>query len=380
MSATSGPTGVVLLTMGGPQTLDDVGPYLRRLFLNHEIMQLPAQRFLGPLVAKARTPHVRKLYAEIGGGSPLYRWTRLQADELATLLDERSPATAPHRGYVAFRYTDPLTEAALCEMRADSVQRAVAFVQFPQYSCATSGASLNELWRAARRLGMADAFDWTVIDRWATHPSYITALAGTITEGLAGFAAEHRDDVLVLFSAHSLPAKAVDRGDPYPQEIGATVRAVMDAAGVPNRFLLTYQSKVGPLPWQGPNTIKGVQGVAARGVKRLLVVGISFTADHIETLSEVDIELAETAREAGITEFRRAPALNGRPDFLTALADITVEHLADGRTCSSQYPLRCPSCVNPDCRLIAGKPADTTDTAAAAEDHVTTVTARARDV
>jgi ferrochelatase len=351
------PTGLVLLTMGGPQTLNDVGPYLRRLFLNHEIMQLPMQRVVGPMVARMRTSHVRKLYSEIGGGSPLYQWTRQQADQLAAQLDRRSPETAPHRGYVAFRYTDPMTEEALRQMRADGVRRAVAFVQFPQYSCATSGASLNELWREASRLGLADAFDWTVIDRWPTHPSYVAALAETITEGLGGFAPDHRDDVLVLFSAHSLPAKAVNRGDPYPQEIGATVQAVMDRAGVPNRYQLTYQSKVGPMPWQGPNTVKAVEGLAARGFKRLLVVGVSFTADHIETLSEVDIELAETAHDAGITEFRRAPALNARPSFVKALADIAAEHLAAGRTCTSQYPLRCPACVNPDCRLIAGRPA-----------------------
>jgi ferrochelatase len=137
------------------------------------------------------------------------------------------------------------------------------------------------------------------------------------------------------------------------------VRAVVDAAGVPNRYQLTYQSKVGPLPWQGPNTVRSVEGLAARGVRRLLVVGISFTADHIETLSEVDIELAETAERAGIVEFRRAPALNARPDFVAALVDITADHLSGGAHCSTQYPLHCPQCVNPDCRLIAGKPADT---------------------
>lgn len=357
-------TGIVLLTMGGPQDQAAVGPYLRRLFLNHEIMQMPAQRFLGPMVAKVRSPHVRELYRTIGGGSPLYRWTREQADEIARQLDVRSPETAPHRGYVAFRYTDPLTEEALREMHADGVRRAVAFVQFPQYSCATSGASLNELWREAARIGLADAFDWSVLDRWSTHPSYIKALASTITDGLAEFAPEDRDEVLILFSAHSLPAKAVDRGDPYPQEIGATVRAVLDTARVSNRYLLTYQSKVGPLPWQGPNTVKSLIGVAERGVRRVLVVGISFTADHIETLSEVDIELAETAEKAGIAEFRRAPALNARPDFLGALVDITAEHLAGTDRCSTQYPLRCPQCVNPDCRLIAGKPADASITSA----------------
>ncbi len=354
---TTGTTGVVLLTMGGPQNLDAVGSYLRRLFLNSEIMKLPAQRALGPLVARMRTPEVRKLYQEIGGGSPLFGWTRQQADELCALLDQRSPATAPHRGYVAFRYTDPLTEQALAQMRDDGVRRVVAFVQFPQYSCATSGASLNELWRAAARMGLGDAFDWTVIDRWGTDPGYIAALAETIREGLDGFEPRHRDDVVLLFSAHSLPSAAVDRGDPYPQEIGATVHSVIRELALPNPYILTFQSKVGPLPWQGPNTVRAVRGLAARGIRHALVIGVSFTADHIETLSEIDIELTEIAEKAGIARLRRAPALNARPAFVRALADIVAEHLTSGARCSAQYPLRCPECVNPDCRLIAGRAA-----------------------
>lgn len=355
------PTGVILLTMGGPQNLDAVGPYLRRLFLNNEIMKLPAQRAVGPLVARARTPEVRKLYKEIGGGSPLYRWTRQQSDELTALLDQRSPDTAPHRGYVAFRYTDPLTEDALAQMRDDGVRRAVAFVQFPQYSCATSGASLNELWRAAARMGLRDAFDWTVIDRWGAHPGYVTALAETITAGLDAFDPRYRDEVVLLFSAHSLPSAAVDRGDPYPQEIGATVHSVIQHLALPNRYLLTFQSKVGPVPWQGPNTVRAVRGLAARGIRRLLVIGVSFTADHIETLSEIDIELADIAEKVGITELQRAPALNARPAFISALADIAAEHLVRGAACSTQYPLRCPQCVNPDCRLIGGRAAEAGD-------------------
>jgi ferrochelatase len=354
-------TGVVLLTMGGPQDLNAVGPYLRRLFLNREIMKLPAQRTVGPFVARSRTRGVRKLYEEIGGGSPLYGWTREQADGLTALLDQRSPATAPHRGYVAFRYTDPLTEQALAQMRDDGVRRAVAFVQFPQYSCTTSGASLNELWRAAARMGLSEAFDWTVIDRWSTHPGYIAALAETIRAGLDEFDAAHREEVVLLFSAHSLPSSTVDRGDPYPQEVGATVESVIRDLALPNRYVLTFQSKVGPLPWQGPNTVRAVRGLAARGVRYLLVIGVSFTADHIETLSEIDIELAEIADKAGIVELRRAPALNARPTFVSALADIAAQHLASGAGCSTQYPLRCPECANPDCRLIAGRPAEVGD-------------------
>jgi ferrochelatase len=173
----STPTGIVMLNLGGPQRPADVGPFLERLFLDREIIQLPAQRRLGPFIARRRTPKVQKLYQQIGGGSPLRRWTGEQGRGMAERLGARSPQTAPHRFYPAFRYTDPLAAAALHRMHADGVRRAVAFSQYPQYSCATTGSSLNELWRQARSLGLRDAFSWSVLDRWGSHPAFVRAIA-----------------------------------------------------------------------------------------------------------------------------------------------------------------------------------------------------------
>src|SRR5690606_2769246 len=107
-------------------------------------------------------------------------------------LDELSPATAPHRFYVAFRYIEPTSEDALLAMQRDGVKRAVAFTQYPQFSCATTGSSLNELWRAARRLGLQKEFEWSVIDRWFEHERFIDAMTATVEEGLAGFTPEER--------------------------------------------------------------------------------------------------------------------------------------------------------------------------------------------
>jgi ferrochelatase len=177
-------------------------------------------------------------------------------------------------------------------------------------------------------------------------------MAGTVREGLEQFPEEERDGVLLLFSAHSLPLSIIDRGDPYPQEVGASVHEVMKEGGFANPFLLSYQSEVGPVRWLGPSTERVIKELGAKGFTKVLVVGIAFTSDHIETLSEIDIEYGHLAREVGITRFKRAPAFNGDSLFQDALADIVVDHLGSGEACSTQYGLRCPGCVNPECRNI----------------------------
>ena len=245
-----------------------------------------------------------------------------------------------------------LTEQALAAMKADGVKRAVAFTQYPQFSCATTGSSLNELWRAARRLGLQRDFEWSVIDRWFAHPRFVEAMTETVRAGLDGFASEERDDVLIVFSAHSLPMSVVNRGDAYPAEVGATVHAVMERLGYAHEYLISYQSEVGPVPWLGPSTESVVRELGAKKRRNVLVVPVAFTSDHIETLHELDIEYGELAAEVGITKYVRAPALNDLPVFQDALAGIVAEHLRSGEPCSLQYGLRCPGCVNPQCRDI----------------------------
>ncbi|WFD30898.1 hypothetical protein MSPP1_001922 [Malassezia sp. CBS 17886] len=370
------PTGVVLMNMGGPGTLDEVDPFLTRLFLDTDLMRLPFQKRVAPLIARRRTPKVRDQYDQIGGGSPILRWTRTQGAAMASMLDELSPSTAPHKAYVAFRYAAPLTHEMLDELAADGVQRAVAFSQYPQYSCSTSGSSLNELYREMLRRREAGApegnIEWSIVDRWATHPGLVHAFANRITEALARFPVEIRAHVPIMFSAHSLPMQVVSgRGDPYPSEVAATAAAVMQRLGWQNPYRVTWQSQVGPSAWLGPQTSTTLKGWAKQGHRNVLVVPIAFTSDHIETLFELDIELQEEAHELGV-RLERAESLNDEPVFLRALADIVADHLevaeedsfrrngatyigdegdvpwAQGRA-SHQMGLRCPGCVNDTC-------------------------------
>lgn len=219
------------MNMGGPQNTDQVGDFLSRLFADGDLIPLGRlQNYLGPLISKRRTPKIQKQYAAIGGGSPIRKWSEYQAEEMCKILDKTSPETAPHKPYVAFRYADPLTEEMYERLLADGFGngkggRAVAFTQYPQYSCSTTGSSLNELWKVRQRLegvkgdpsaranGQDGTIQWSVIDRWPVHKGLTEAFATNIEKTLATYPEDQRHDVTILFSAHSLPMSVVNRGE-----------------------------------------------------------------------------------------------------------------------------------------------------------------------
>ena len=366
-ASASGGTGIVMMNLGGPKTLDEVEPFLLRLFADREIIQLPFQKHLGKFIAKRRAPKVEKLYDAIGGGSPILHWTESQGRAMCERLDRLSPQTAPHRFYVAFRYTTPFADDAVRAMHADGITRAIAFTQYPQWSCSTTGSSLNDLWRSLRRTGLDDAFSWSIIDRWGEHEGFVRAMASAVQEGLHQYAATERDDVLVMFSAHSLPLAVIDRGDAYPSEVAASMSRVVEEAKLRNPYALTFQSEVGPVRWLGPSTETAIRQLAARGQKNVLVVPIAFTSDHIETLSEIDIEYGELAHSLGMHGFKRAPALNLRPDFLDALADIVADHMQAAAPYSGQYRQKCQGCTNAACRGVPSRVATAAQGAQPAE-------------
>ncbi|XP_039606391.1 ferrochelatase, mitochondrial [Polypterus senegalus] len=343
-------TGILMLNMGGPEKIEHVEDFLFRLFMDRDLMTLPVQNKLAPFIAKRRTPKIQEQYRRIGGGSPIKMWTSMQGDGMVKLLDEMSPDTAPHKFYIGFRYVHPLTEEAIEEMERDGIERAVAFTQYPQYSCSTTGSSLNAIYRYYSSKQTKPRMRWSAIDRWPTHPLLIECFAEHIRRELEMFPSEKRDDVVILFSAHSLPMSVVNRGDPYPQEVGATVQHVMEKLNYCNPYRLVWQSKVGPMPWLGPQTDETIKGLCQRGKKNLLLVPIAFTSDHIETLHELDIEYAQVlGKECGVENIRRAESLNGNPLFFKALADLVHNHLKSRESCSKQLTLRCPLCMNPVC-------------------------------
>jgi ferrochelatase len=280
---------------------------------------------------------------------------------MCKILDKTSPETAPHKPYVAFRYANPLTEDMYTKLLEDGFGggkggRAVAFTQYPQYSCSTTGSSLNELWKWRNRLeGKKDGngqsstdgtIEWSVIDRWPVHPGLVDAFAANIEKTLDEYPPARRDKVVLLFSAHSLPMSVVNRGDSYPAEVAATVHAVMRRLGMKNPYRLVWQSQVGPSAWLGAQTADTVSGYVKKGQTDLVLIPIAFTSDHIETLYELDLEIIG---ETGLDTVKRVESLNGSPIFIQALADIAKHHLEQGVRCSPQMTLRCPGCVSERC-------------------------------
>lgn len=371
-------TGVVMMNLGGPATQAAVEPFLTRLFSDREIISLPFQEYSSRLIARRRSGMVREQYQKIGGGSPIRRWTETQGALLESLLDSVSPATAPHKSYVCFRYADPLTADCVAAIKADAPSRLIAFSQYPQYSCTTTGSSLNELHRELKRQQVESAFDWTVIDSWATHPSFLSSIVTNIENALETKlpAGVNKSDVALLFSAHSVPQRVADRGDRYPGEVAASVLRVMEMLPRRHPYHLAWQSKVGPLPWLSPKVSDAIKALGRRGRKHVLVVPIAFTSDHIETLYELDMTYKDLAQEVGISTFIRTESLNAQPHFIKTMAQIVCDHIAAvdrSRSAAAataggsgsgggdaagkenwvktgpQLEMRCVSCVNPYC-------------------------------
>ncbi len=306
--------GVLLLNLGGPDSLDAVKPFLYNLFSDRMIIRLgpaPLQKPLAWLISTMRTPKVKRFYELIGGKSPILELTKAQAAALEAALKK----DGDFRVFIGMRYWHPRIRDEVARMEKSGIKKFIALSLYPQYSIASTGSSLEKLKEVAR--GRPLAYD-TITD-WHTHPLYIEALADTVKKGLARF---DDKDAHVLFSAHGLPVKFIEMGDPYQQHIRETVEAVAAKAGIA-KWSISYQSRTGPVKWLGPGTDEAIKELAAHGVKRVLAVAVSFVSDHIETLYEIDILYRKLARGLGI-DLKRAEALNTHPLLIGALKDIVL--------------------------------------------------------
>jgi protoporphyrin/coproporphyrin ferrochelatase len=325
-------TAIILFNLGGPDDLASVEPFLVNLFQDREIIQLPGGAALQPwvarLIAKMRGPSVRNNYRRIGGGSPQLRITREQARALEDRLNFEAGVRAPYRVFIAMRYSRPSADDALEAIAVAGIRRIVTLTLFPHWSKATTGSSRNEFDRTLASPKWRDAqFDVTHIEHYADNPLYVEAVAETVRTAWAGIPPSRRARTVLLFSAHGLPQRFIDEGDPYVQHIDATRFGVLERLQLPNRQLLAFQSRTGPVKWIGPGTEEVLAELGDDGVTDVLVIPLSFVSDHIETLYEVDMLFADAARAAGITGYYRPPALNSHPLFIEALADLVRTRL-----------------------------------------------------
>ncbi|XP_078435203.1 ferrochelatase 2 [Wolffia australiana] len=323
--------GVLLLNLGGPETLDDVQPFLFNLFSDPDIIRLPRffrflQKPLAKFISVVRAPKSKEGYASIGGGSPLRQITDAQAEELRKSLNEKK---IPAKVYVGMRYWHPFTEEAIELIKRDGITKLVVLPLYPQFSISTSGSSLRLLESIFREDEYLVNMQHTVIPSWYQREGYIKAMASLIEKELEKF--KDPKNAMVFFSAHGVPLAYVEEaGDPYKAEMEECIDLIMEELErrqITNPYTLAYQSRVGPVEWLRPYTDETIIELGQKGVKSLLAVPISFVSEHIETLEEIDVEYKELALESGIVEWGRVPALGCEPTFITDLADAVIESL-----------------------------------------------------
>jgi protoporphyrin/coproporphyrin ferrochelatase len=314
-------TAVFLLNLGGPQTLDEVRPYLYQLFADRKILQLPTMMRLplAALISTMRAPSSRSKYALIGNGSPLVKGTREQGDALQALLGNGFTC------HLAMRCGKPSTREAVAEALGRGARRAVALPLYPQYARATTLSSFEELReRWPRDLPLFE------VPSYPDDPGFIGAAAECLDEALATLSAEDTAHRLVVFSAHGLPLRDIERGDPYESEVQRTARALVARSGLrEGEWALTYQSRVAPLKWLGPDTVAFVRANARD--RAMVLVPVAFVSEHLETLYDLDILAKDAALQAGARIVVRAKAVGARPAFIAALAELVKRAIANGR-------------------------------------------------
>ena len=312
----SGKNGVILLNMGGPDTLDNVRPFLFNLFSDRDIIPLgPAflQKFLAAIIARRRAPKSRAIYAQIGGGSPLKDISSRQAKALQSVLSEDGDYIVT----IAMRYWPPFADQAIQELLRAGVNRLTALTLYPHYSKATTGSSLAHLQRCLQRL--APELPLTCISSWPTQSQYIAAVAENILQGLRSFSSQ---PVQIVYSAHSLPVSFIKGGDPYVEHIEQTIKAIEAITGQIGR--LCYQSRSGPVEWLSPSTPEMIETLADEGCKNILMVPISFVSDHVETLYEINVLYRDQAAKRGM-RLNASLSLNTNPQFIEGLRSLVLQ-------------------------------------------------------
>ncbi len=313
-------TGILLLNFGGPWTLSDVKPFLYRLFANKSVLvgvPAPLRQLLAFMIAQVKGPSSVEGYRAIGGGSPQLKWTSIQAEGLKSLAPNSDV-----RVEIGMRSAEPTIECALERLHVWGADRLVLLPLFPQYSSTTTGTCFEEVADVLKRLHWSPELHQII--NWPDHPSYIKLLRSTLNEALADLEEDaNSGPVHVIFSAHSLPLKIVERGDRYPEDVDRTVKAL--TRNLTRPWSVAFQSRNGKLPWLQPYLEDELKRLGKEGVQKVAIVPISFVSDHIETLFELDQLYAKLANESGIKSYRRARCFNADPQFPRILHSLLAE-------------------------------------------------------
>ncbi len=299
--------GVLLLNMGGPDSLDAVKPFLFNLFKDPYIANLGIfQKPFAWFISTVRSKNVKKNYEQIGGKSPLKEITLQQAKNLQSSLGMEYSVK------VGMNYWHPFIDEALREFEKEEIKNLIAISLYPQFCHATSASIIEKFKTLA-----SGKFQYKIISSWFDNPFYIDAWIENIERTIK----KHGEGFL-LFSAHGIPLSLHKKGDPYVSQIEGTVKSIIKKMNL-KEWAISYQSRTGPVKWLEPSTENKIEELSKSEFKRIYIVPISFVSDHIETLFEIDIIYKKMATEKGV-ELIRVPSLNTNPKFIEALKSLVL--------------------------------------------------------
>lgn len=336
---TSRRVAIILFNLGGPDKQEAVRPFLFKLFNDKAIISAPQpiRFFIAQLISRSRERLAKANYALMGGGSPILPETRKQSDALEAAMAQRV-SNVTFKCFPAMRYWKPYVKDVAEAAESWGATDTILLPLYPQFSSTTTASSLKA-WAKASRLPASTICCYPAGAQFAH--AHANAILRTWRDG--GSPARTR----LLFSAHGLPQRIIDRGDPYRWQIEQSVAAVRKLLPADWDVRTCYQSRVGPLKWIGPSTEKEIRQ-AGKDRAGVLLCPIAFVSEHVETLVELDIEYAQLAKRLNLPFYLRAPALGADPRFIDALADLVeralsapgkVQSETGGRLCPGAYGL-----------------------------------------
>ena len=329
---------IILFNLGGPDKIENVEPFLFNLFNDPAILNLPTLlRYpLAKLISNRRAPVAKKIYEELGGSSPILKLTKEQSNALEMKLN-KTQTEDEYKCFIIMRCWNPRAKDVIKDVQSYNPEEVVLMPLYPQYSAATSGSSIKE-WKDVCKKNNYNIKTSTICC-YPTDHNFINAHTKEIIKKIKGL-----KNFKLIFSAHGLPEKNIKKGDPYQWQVEQSVKKIVENLNYKDLdWILSYQSRVGPLKWIGPSTEDIIIENSKIG-KHIVLVPIAFVSEHSETLVELDIEYKEIADANGCKNYTRVPALGTNEDFIKAMSELIIKK-KEYKINEDLYPpkTQCPS-------------------------------------
>jgi ferrochelatase len=331
---------IILFNLGGPDSLDAVEPFLFNLFNDPAIISLPffLRYPIAKLISKRRAPIAKGIYSEIGGKSPILQQTQSQADSIEKSLKQE---TDTYKCFIVMRCWNPRADDVIKKVKKFNPDQVILLPLYPQFSNATSGSSINEWLSVCKKQNFVT--ETKIVCCYPNEKNFIVSYSNLIKKEII---INKLDESILIFSAHGLPENKIKQGDPYQSQVESTVKALVDNLSITGlNYILSYQSRVGPLKWIGPSTEDVIKEEAKKN-KIIIVVPVAFVSEHSETLVELDIEYKKLATENGSKQYIRVPTVGVEENFINSLKSSILsaskgEKFTSSLRCNKKFK-KCP--------------------------------------